>query len=476
MERILHSEGVPPFCQHANDVMVRTLDLESSGVEISRIILKDVGLASQILRLANSAMYNRSGRPILSIAHAIVLLGWDRVRSLVSTVRFLEHFEKRSPGLRELLVLSLLTAVHSRDVAAAVCYPRPEEVYICGLFRNIGEVLIACHYPIEYSLILLSMEADKIPQRAACLRVLDFAWDDVGSRVAANWNMPSRVCHSLAGPQTLSGSASDRSAASITDYSRELTHALYRDGDGIDSVHLRCVQDQAGEQTLVSVRDLCRIVDSAALETQQTFAALGVSTAGLRLEQQAARARAILKSAQVFEAAGLLALDRVIESSSRKLRQPDFELTSFVMGLLDAVQAAGFERALFGLVNEDHSMIRARLASGDAEHLLSSFQFPIDHSDGPIRAALERRADILVDRNRDNRYDGSNLVSTVQPAAFALFPIIVDGKPAGCLYADRLTPSPGLEVVRQPLGRVRDALAAAIGKMAPESRTPGARS
>jgi HD-like signal output (HDOD) protein len=61
--------------------MVRTLDLESSGVELSRIILKDVGLASQILRLANSAMYNRSGRPILSIAHAIVLLGWDRVRS-----------------------------------------------------------------------------------------------------------------------------------------------------------------------------------------------------------------------------------------------------------------------------------------------------------------------------------------------------------------------------------------------------------
>lgn len=452
--------------------MLGTLDLETPGLELARIILKDLGLTSQILRLANSAMFNRSGRPILSIAHGIVLLGWDRVRNLVSTARFIEHFANRSAGLRELLMMSVLSAVHCRDVAAAVGYPRPEEAYICGLFRNIGEVLIACHYPVEYALILIAMQTEKIPYRAACLRVLDFPWDDVGLRVAARWNMPSRVRRSLAGSEASLGSALDRSATSITDYARELTHSLYRDGEGIDSVHLHCVLDTAGRQTLVSVRDLVRIVDSAALETQETFAALGVPATQFSLEKQAERARSILESLQAFDAECLRALDQTVDHELRKLRQPGFELTGFVTGLLDAVIAAGFERALLGLVNEDHSMVRGRLASGAAtDDLLNLFQFPIDNAEGPIRAAFERRTDVLVDRKRDDRYDAAELVVVVKPAAFALFPIIVDGQPAGCFYADRRTPSPGLDAIRPQLGRVRDAIAVAIRKMAPSAIT-----
>ena len=61
------------------------------------------------------------------------------------------------------------------------------------LFRNLGEVLIACHYPHEYSRIILTIHEEKIPERPACWRVLDFPWDEVGMRIAASWNMPSQV-------------------------------------------------------------------------------------------------------------------------------------------------------------------------------------------------------------------------------------------------------------------------------------------
>ena len=114
--------------------MLRTLDLDGNSIELVRLILKDLGLTSQILRLANSAVYNHSGRQIMSVAHAITMLGWNKVRSMVSTVRYIEHFANRSPCLRELLLLSVLTAVHGRDVAEAIGYPRPEEAYICACF------------------------------------------------------------------------------------------------------------------------------------------------------------------------------------------------------------------------------------------------------------------------------------------------------------------------------------------------------
>jgi HD-like signal output (HDOD) protein len=474
VRRIFHSEGVPPFCDHANEIMVRTLDLDAgSSKELVRIILQDLGLATQVLRLANSAMYNHSGRPILSIAHAVILLGWLQVRNMVSAVRFIEHFANRSPGLREMVLLSVLTAAQSRDVAAAIGYPRPEEAYICGLFRNLGEVLIACHFPNEYSRVILTMEEEKIPERAACVRILDFSWDDVGMLVAESWNMPAQVRQSMAGG-TLTGSPLDRCLASIANYGHNLTRVLYRKGAAVDTVHLETVLDTLGQPSLVSIRDLCRIVDSAVIETRETFLALQIPTETLRLSKQAERARQILESMPVFDSAGLNTLDQAIQRAAGILKQGVLELTPFISMLLDAVRTAGFERVVFGLMNENLTFIRGRLASAaSVDDLLNRFQFPVDGADGPIRAALQRKEDIYVDRSRDDRYDQSALVTALEPGGFALLPIVIERKTAACLYADLHGSPRGFDAVRPAFCRVRDLIAQAIRKQASQSPSSG---
>lgn len=296
-KRIAHSEGVPPFCDHANEILIRTLDFEEgSSKKLVQVVLQDVGLAAQVLRLANSAMYNHSGRPIMNVAHAIAVLGWLEVRGMASTVRYIEHFVNRSPGLRELVVTSVLTAVQSREVARVLGYPQPEEAYICGLFRNLGEVLIACHYPEEHSQIILILAEENIPERAACLRVLDFFWDDVGKSVAAGWQMPQAVRFAMETSSTGFGSPVDRCLASITNYSHNLTRALYRKGATVDTIHLQTVLNPAGQAVLVSLRDLYPIVDLALGETRALFSALQIPTETLRISKQAERARQALDS------------------------------------------------------------------------------------------------------------------------------------------------------------------------------------
>jgi HD-like signal output (HDOD) protein len=296
VKQISHGEGVPPFCDHANEIMIRTLDLDGgSSKKLVKVILQDVGLASHVLRLANSALNNHSGRPIMSVAHAITVLGWLEVRSVAGTVRYIEYFANRSPALRELVLASVLAAVQSREVAAAIGYPHPEEAYICGLFRNLGEVLIACHYPEEHSRIILILDQENIPERAACLRVLDFFWDEVGTRVAARWQIPPAVRLAMEGAAPAAGSPLDRSLASITNYSHNLTRALYRKGATIDTIHLETVVNPTGQAALVSMRDLCRIVDMARLETSEMFLALQIPTETLRISMQAERARKALE-------------------------------------------------------------------------------------------------------------------------------------------------------------------------------------
>jgi HD-like signal output (HDOD) protein len=454
--------------------MVRTLDVDGgSSQALIRIILHDVGLAAQILRAANSVMYNHSGRPILNITHATTLLGWLEVRNMAGVDRHIEHFANNSPGLRELLLASVLTAVQSRDVAAVIGYPRPEEAYICGLFRNLGEVLIGCHYPHEYSRVIVTMDEDKIPERAACFRILNFSWEDVGLRVAAGWNMPAQVRRSMQASEA-AGSLLDRSLASITNYGHNLTHALYRRGVATNSVRLDTVLAPSGQATLLSEPDLRRIVDSAVIETSPVFSSLEISTETLRLSRQAERARAILEDVSIF-GAGLTNLDQAIQSATVVLGDGELNLTSFISALLDAVCTAGFDRVVFGLVNEDRTRIAGRLASGaSADDLLNRFQFPIDGAGGPIRTALQRREDIWVDRARDGRYDGSDLITAFNPDGFALLPVVIDRKTVACLYADLHGSLYQLDQVRPAFARARDLIAQAILKRAspPPGSTP----
>ncbi len=457
LARIAANEGIPPFREHAGELIVGTYDLENSSSHLSRIILKDVGLTSQMLQVANSAFYNRSGRPILTVAHAVTLLGWETIRNRVSAVRYIEHFANRSPGLRELMVLSVISAVHSREVAVTVGYPRPEEAFLCALLRNLGEVLIASHFPEEYGDIILAMQSKKLTAQAACVRVLSFHWEAVGARTAAAWNLPPSVQLCLNGAVAAGVAPLDRCLASLAEYGQTMTNALYRKGTGIESMHLGTVIDPHGRGTLVPLRDLQRVAGTAVSETAQMLAALKIPVDVLLLEMQAQLSQANLESGPSLEAA--------VEVAARELQSGDFQITPYLMRLLDGVQAAGFDLVIFGLVNEDCTVIRGRLISGDfGDNILSRFDFPIDRKEGPISAALRNKLDVLVDGARDDRYNGSGFVKTLNASAFALFPIVVDRKVAGCLYAGKRGRAVGLENFRAGLVRVRDLIAEGIGK------------
>jgi len=161
-------------------------------------------------------------------------------------------------------------------------------------------------------------------------------------------------------------------------------------------------------------------------------------------------------------------LDDAIQCAIRALDQDDFELTPFIAALLEDVRAAGFERVVFGFMNENFTCMRGRLASGDAvDEILHRFQFSLDGVPGPLIRALLRKEDIFIDRARgDHRYDSSALVTAFDPGLFALFPIVIESKTAGCLYADIRQAHPGLDQLRPALARVRDIIASAIRKKA----------
>src|SRR5262249_31690788 len=156
-------------------------------------------LTSRVLRAVNSVHYNRIGEPIFSVSRAISLMGVTAIKDLAASLLLFEHFKDRGTGVRELVLLSLLTANHARQAATEAGYPRVEEAYLCGMFRGLGELLVACYMPEEYGAIMGERGRGRT-EREAALHVMKVTYEDLGRAMARRWGLGDKVAGSMRTP------------------------------------------------------------------------------------------------------------------------------------------------------------------------------------------------------------------------------------------------------------------------------------
>lgn len=112
-----------------------------SGAELARTISHDVVLVAEVLRLVNSAAYN-PGEPITSIDHAILILGQNGLRQLITGVAFKPIINLNSGNFTR-MVAPRLWAQSERCAAACAQLARnepvdPLEAFLVGLIHNVG--------------------------------------------------------------------------------------------------------------------------------------------------------------------------------------------------------------------------------------------------------------------------------------------------------------------------------------------------
>jgi len=127
-----------------------TVDLKKVG----KVIRTDPSLSAQVLRLCNSALFGLRRR-VLSIEQAAILLGTERLRTLVLTCSLMQFAGKRVPSAQLMTFWqhSFLTALLSERIARQVDYFEKEQAYLCGLLHDIGQ--------LPLSILVLEEEAKK---------------------------------------------------------------------------------------------------------------------------------------------------------------------------------------------------------------------------------------------------------------------------------------------------------------------------
>lgn len=126
----------------------RVLEDENSTLDqIGRVIGAEPGLAARVLKMANSAMCNRSGKAIVDVPRAIARLGHDRLRSLAVSFAMQNMMSGRTaaalkPHLDALWRHSIEVAAIAQSLAANVDGVDEDAAMFVGLVHDIGKLYI----------------------------------------------------------------------------------------------------------------------------------------------------------------------------------------------------------------------------------------------------------------------------------------------------------------------------------------------
>lgn len=170
---------------------------ESSGARaVADAILVDPGLATNVLKAANSAAYGLS-REVRSVDHAVGLLGRDRTYELALAAATAAILPDRIPGFgldaHEFAVHCVAVAKLSEWLARAVSLKAAGDAFVSGLLHDCGKLVIGAFLADEADRVVTRSVADDLDFVNAEFDVLGTDHAKVGEAVAEAWHLPKCV-------------------------------------------------------------------------------------------------------------------------------------------------------------------------------------------------------------------------------------------------------------------------------------------
>lgn len=184
---------VMPEVAHA---LIRTLnDDDATAAQVADIIAKDPALTAHLLRLANSAQFGLS-RQVLSLDHAIALVGTSQVRALALSTCMKTAFPTASGIDRDAFwKFSMACAGYAQWLAGGAGLDR-QQAWLAGMMLRLGELLIGQRTPESLP------EIEAKPNQAITrwereMRLFGFDECQVTAVLARHWNFPPAIVFGL---------------------------------------------------------------------------------------------------------------------------------------------------------------------------------------------------------------------------------------------------------------------------------------
>ena len=193
--KITKSPELPTLPNVATKLIAITAREDTTLADIAALVSQDISLSAKILKVANSSFYSFP-QQIGSIKQAVSILGTNAVRSLVLSFSFLtmkRGKQKTSFNFEKFWERALASGVAAKLVLEKVKNADTEEIFICGLLQNLGELIFARTLPEQYDEVLKALEDETAEAATLEIEHLGANHTEAGYQVAKFWGFPETL-------------------------------------------------------------------------------------------------------------------------------------------------------------------------------------------------------------------------------------------------------------------------------------------
>lgn len=190
-----------PLPKILQEVLQLLNDLNTSPHTLAKAISKDQSVVLKILTIANSPFYGLTKR-VSSIEFAIMILGYDEIRNIVSALSLMESMKNKSDQYLDQKVFwmhSYLTATISKKLALDLGLEKHGEAFIAGLLHDLG-ISVVHRFMHSDFVAINELVSNGVAYNDAELQVLGLSHGEIGETLLKYWNIPELIteivkCH-----------------------------------------------------------------------------------------------------------------------------------------------------------------------------------------------------------------------------------------------------------------------------------------
>lgn len=173
----------------------KLLDDPSSDIDdFSDVICLDAPLTSKLLKLANSALYKRRGQ-IGTVSKAIQVIGIRPVYEMtLSTLASsaVNQLKSEDINIDKFWKKSVFCALCAKYIAEAIGIKDFERLFVSGLMKNLGELLVYISRPGVALLCNESTASGELPW-VAQEKIMGFTYADITHSLLHEWSLPYQI-------------------------------------------------------------------------------------------------------------------------------------------------------------------------------------------------------------------------------------------------------------------------------------------
>ncbi len=191
LKRINTLAPIPKILQ---EVLQLLNNINTSPHLLSKAISKDQSVVLKILTIANSPFYGLT-KKVSSIEFAIMILGYDEIRNVVSALSLMESLKNKSDQYmdqKNFWMHSYVTATIAKKLALDMGLEKSGEAFIAALLHDLGISIIHRFMHTDF-VSICDLVSSGASYYDAELQVIGMTHGEIGEILLKYWNIPDLI-------------------------------------------------------------------------------------------------------------------------------------------------------------------------------------------------------------------------------------------------------------------------------------------